>query len=82
MEGGLPTMMMVYTLILESRNQRIYKVVSDSDEGKIIINKQTQGAEMKGTFSSMFSKEFIERLAVGTLKFEVNPPKEFTYGVG
>ncbi|QCX25184.1 hypothetical protein [Companilactobacillus futsaii] len=75
-------MMMIYTLVSENNKHRVYKVVSDNDEGTIIVNKQTHEASSQGAFSSMFSKEFIEKLAVGTLKFKTNPPKEFTYGVG
>ncbi|MFD1670942.1 hypothetical protein ACFQ5M_02390 [Agrilactobacillus yilanensis] len=75
-------MMMVYTLILENAEYRAYQVASDNSEGTVVVNKQTQAAELRGQFSSMFSKDFIEKLAVGTLKFKTNPPKEFTYGVG
>lgn len=75
-------MMMVYTLILDNNEHRVYRVVSDHDEGTVTVDKQTHEADSLGRFSSMFSKDFIEKLAIGTLKFKTNPPKEFTYGVG
>ncbi|WP_137625968.1 hypothetical protein [Lactiplantibacillus pingfangensis] len=75
-------MIMVYTLILDNDELRVYQVASDCDEGTITVDKQTHKANSRGQFSSMFSKNFIENLVIGTLKFKENPPKEFTYGVG
>ncbi|USJ85015.1 hypothetical protein [Lactiplantibacillus pentosus] len=75
-------MMMIYTLILDDDDYRAYQVVSDNVEGTVTVDKQTHMADSHGQFSSMFSKEFIEKLAIGTLKFKTNPPKRFVYGVG
>lgn len=75
-------MTMTYTLILDDNHYCVYRVVTDNIEGTVTVNKETHRADSQGQFSLMFSKEFIEKLAVGTLNFKTDPPKLFVYGVG
>ena len=75
-------MMMVYDLVFDNDKERQYKVKNDTGVGYLTVDKADGSVAMKGQFSSMFDPEFIKELASGTLKFKVNPPKHFVYGVG
>ncbi|WP_035173772.1 hypothetical protein [Lactobacillus equicursoris] len=75
--------MMTYQLVYDNEKERQYKVEGDCNAlAYVTIDKVAGTVSSVGTYNIMFGKDFTEKLALGTLKFKNNPPKEFTYGVG
>lgn len=76
-------MMMTHDLMDDNPTERVYRVDGgDGDIGYLTVNKQDETCIAEGKFNFMFTMDFIKQLAVGTLKFQDDPPKHFCYGVG
>jgi|UPI0007BA9DB0 hypothetical protein len=75
-------MMLVFDIILDTPEKRVYEVTSDSNtKGTITVDKKNLTATSEGTFSSHYPLPFIERMPIRLVK-NGKPLKHFVYGRG